>query len=185
MMSESGLAGEIKSALDGVDNAVDSNTILGNTVASHILNNAQFTFLWAAIQTLPPVAPAVIPDPVTSANGAFVSLGMVLTPSGLSDPVAAKAHTKNEMIAGMTSATYNITDTGFLTTPPGSMSTSPTLNTLDLQIAVTTSQDSALLDLSTKIITWVKQLAPTGAVTGTHVAGGITYTGTGTVTSIL
>lgn len=186
MLIPEDLASLIKTNLEGIMDATSANTILGNTIATYVFDNTEFTFSWIATQTAPPPPGAPIPDPIIIANGVFDSLTITLTPSGESEPESAKEHTKNEVVVGMTSATYTIYDSGF-SVALASMGSSPTLDTLDLQIEVTDSQDDALLDLSTKIINWVKQLSPTAPVSGTRTdtIAGIVYTGAGIVTSIV
>lgn len=181
-LSASTLAGLIKTNLAGATDAATANMILGDTITNYLLSNTVFSFSWAALQTTP-TPPSPTPDPVTSATGAFISLTITITPSGATDSAGANESFKNQLIAGMTDATYNITDPGFTTTA-NSMTTSTNINNLVLTPGGETNQDAALLDRCTKIIDWVKQLAPTGTCNGTRTDESIVYTGTGTVTSI-
>jgi hypothetical protein len=169
----------IKENLKEATTAEDALKIFGDTISDYILDNAVFSFSWSATQTIHPYNP----DPVTTASGKFISLLITITPSGATNATDANIFLKNRIVAGMQNASYNITSSGF-TTSSGSMSTAPTLNSLNLSPSGETNQDDALLDRCTKIINWVKQLKPTAHCSGTRIAGSITYAGAGTVTNI-
>jgi hypothetical protein len=172
MLNANTFANLIKTNLNGVTTASEANQILGDTISSYLLANTVFSFAWAA--TLPPT-----PDPVVVASGKFISLVITISPSGATNAVAANEALKNQIVSGMSSATYNIVGTGF-TTVPASMSSSATLDNLDLSPSGETDGSLAMINKCQKIIDWVKQLAPTAPVTGTHNP----YSGSGTVVSI-
>ena len=78
----------------------------------------------------------------------------------------------------MTPATYNITDVGFVTNP-AAMTTAPGLSFLTISISGD-NRDTAMEQLATNIINWVKALGPTVPCAGSH---GV-YVGAGTPTAI-
>jgi hypothetical protein len=172
------LASLLKTNLAAATDAATSNTILSNTLSSYLLTNTIFNFSW--IGALP--APPFTPDPIIIATGTFTTLTITITPSGATTAPLAQAAVKNQIITGMTSAIYNITTLGFACTP-APMSSSATLSTLDLSLTVTPVGDTAMIEMCTKIIDWVKQLAPAGTCAGTHTTPPA-YTGVGTVTTI-
>jgi hypothetical protein len=169
------LRDNIKSALLDKDNATDTLSTLASTCHDYIKSNTLITFAWTAALPNPPNTP----DPVIVATGEIVSLTFTLTPSmATSQPVAMNT-LKTQLIAGLTLGTYNITQSGFATTP-ALMSTSPSLSLLTLNINGS-DQDTALLQLATGIIDWVKAQVPSGPCSGNHAA----YVGAGLVTSIV
>lgn len=147
----------------------------GDSISDYIKNNAEFTFSWAAQL---PYYPYTV-DPTTTTTGKFSTLNIVFTQSRATTVIAARNHIRNEIIAGMTAAFYNITASGFSTTP-ASMSSSATLQALVIEYYATT-QLEAMEKLSNLIITWVKALAPTAPCAGSHGS----YVGTGMVTAII
>lgn len=181
-LSASVLASLLKTNLASATDAATANTIMGDTITSYLLSNTIFTFVWSAVQTTPPLA-SPPPDPITSTTGIFASLTIAITPSGATSASDAMTALKDQIVDGMSKATYRISKTGF-STSAALMSSSSTLDNLILTPSGSTSGDDAMLDLCTKIITWVKQLTPAAPCTGTRTAGTFVYTGKGVVSSI-
>lgn len=154
-------------------NATKALSTLGNTIADYIKNNAEVSFSWSATN------PSGTSDPVTTASGEIVSISFSLSVSGAITQSAGILQLQTDLISGLSSSTYNITDIGF-STSTGLMSTSPSISTLSLSISGST-QDEAIGKLATQIVSWVKSQVPTGPCSGSHGA----YTGAGTVSTII
>jgi len=167
------LRDNIKSALLNKDNATDALSTLASTCHDYIKANAEVSFDWSAVSS------TSVPDPVLTATGKIITLVFTLTPSMVTSQPVAMNTLKTQLIAGLTLGTYNITQTGFVTTP-ALMSTSPSLSLLTLNITGN-DPDTALLQLATGIIDWVKAQVPTAPCTGARI---LTYTGGGMVSSI-
>lgn len=146
--------------------------LLGDTIASYILENNEVLFSWVATD------PEQLPDPTIVANGKLQNITFTLTPSGLSTQATAIPYLEGEFIAGLSASTYIITDSGF-SVSPGATSSSPTITTLNLIVSGTERQE-VLLQFASKIINWVKAQVPTAPCSGSHGK----YVGAGTVTSI-
>lgn len=172
MLNATNLAQAILDATYLKTSAAEALQAEGEAVADYIMNNAEFAFSWEAVNAVPE------PDPVTTATGEFVSLSISLTPSNATTKAAADTHLISEYVAGMSGATYNITDSGFSTTA-GSMSTAPTVSSLTLTVNATTRENAAL-QKATQIINWIKALKPAGVCSGARSG----YTGEGSVGSI-
>ncbi len=169
------LKNQIKTDLLNKDNATDALNQLATTCSTYIKTNAEITFVWTAALVNPPNTP----DPITVAIGEIITLEFTLTPSLATTQPEGILTLKNQLIIGLTAAIYNITEIGF-STQPGAMSTSPSLTSLTLTISGD-SQDTAIEQLASGIIDWVKLQVPIAPCSGTH---GV-YTGAGLVSSIL
>lgn len=164
-------------SITGEDTANTALNILEATISNYIMNNAVVSFAWNGIQPGDPPTPEN-----TTPSGEIESLNIQLTPSMATTQVNALSHLNSEIIAGVTAATYNITEGGYSTTPLP-LSSAPTIGSLAISINATTQQ-AAMLKLAQDIIAYITGLVPTAPVLGSH---GV-YTapaGTGgTVTSI-
>jgi len=171
------IASELKdnliSELNGVDNANDALSLLGDTISTYIVENALINFAWVAAN------PSGTPDPVVVAQGEIVSLQITLTPSLADNSAQAFTHLIAEVTTSFALGTYNITDDGFVTSP-GSLSTSPSIGVFSINVDAD-NQEDALLQLAQAFITYIQNQIPTAPCSGVRI--GI-YTGTGTVVSI-
>ncbi len=164
-LSASALKDEIKKAIEGIDSSAgDALSAMGDAIAGYLMENAQINFSWNGIQ---PGSPPVT-DPKVTTTGEIMGLSFSLTPSMATSQAGAIEHLKNELIAGLSAAQYNISEAGF-TTSPQSMGTSPGINGLSIAISGN-ERDAALGQLADGIVTWVKAQVPTGVVLGTHAA---------------
>jgi hypothetical protein len=170
------LRDKLKTDLNNIDDPSQANNTLASSLSDYIKNNAEFEFAWVA--ALPP--PTSTPDPVTEASGGFTSLSFSLTPSGADTYSTAMSAFAGQLIASMSSAQYNITDSGF-STSPGNMSTATNLNSINSIQVSGDNQDDALLSLATQIINWVINIGPIIPCSGSRGS----YIGAGTVTSII
>jgi hypothetical protein len=170
MLNANDFRTELISALAGIDNATDAMNLFSTAVTNYILNNAEFSFAWVAIDG------GGTPDPVTSATGAFITGSITFTPSFQSSKGPALTAIQQQYNSGLANFSYNITDSGFATTPAfvGSVIG------LNLNIPITNNQETALLALCNNIIDNVKGQLYANTVSGTR---GI-YTGVGTVTGV-
>jgi len=137
---------------------------LGNAIANYIMASAEVFFSWGGIDPVGP--PPSKPDPVTTATGKISELVITLTPSMATTQAAAYSHLKQEFVTGLSAAKYNITDSGFSTSPM-LMDTSPLINNLTFAVSGP-YRDSALLQLATNIVQWVTSQMPTGVIEGSH-----------------
>lgn len=153
----------MESATRGIStSAGDALSALGNAIGSYIMENAEINFSWNGIQPgTPPVT-----DPKVIATGKISGLSLKLTPSLATTQAAAMKHFSEELVTAMKSAQYNISETGFATTPQ-SMSTSLQIEKIDISVNAN-ERDKALLQLATCIVTWVQAQVPTGIVIGSH-----------------
>jgi hypothetical protein len=153
--------------------AEQANIRMAEAMAEYIQANAEITFSWIAYSG------GGSQDPTTSCTGRYITLMFTLTPSGAIDRTTALNAHKTQLINGMMNATYNITQSGFVTSV-GIMSTAPTIGNLNLNPTGNTPM-LAMESYCQNIIDWIKQLRPTALCAGTHGA----YTGTGTVIAII
>lgn len=174
MMNANDMAMYILQQMQGIMDANQANQRYGQAVSDYIKNNAELLFSWTAALPDPPYTP----DPVTQATGKIIQLNIIMQPSYATTVAAAQNYMRNQFIAGMTLAMYNITQPGWTTTP-ASMSSSLNLNNLTIAPAGSTAMD-VHVSVCTQIINWVKQLAPTAPCAGTHGS----YVGSGTVIAI-
>lgn len=145
---------------------------LGAAIASYIITNTVVNFAWVGALAAPPNTP----DPAVVATGEFVSMSFSLSPSNVPNQAGALSALATQLMAGMATATYNITQSGF-TTSAALISTA-----LPLVLTVTgPTRELALLQMATQIITWVKTHVPTAPCSGSHAP----YVGSGTATTIL
>ena len=154
---------KIKDAIEGMhSSAGDALSMLGDTLSSYIMENAQINFSWNGIQ---PATPPV-PDPKVTTTGEIMGLSFQLTPSLATSQAEAINHLKSELITGLTAAQYNITEAGF-TTVAMSMSTSPGISSLNISISGN-DRDAALGQLANGVVTWITAQVPTGIILGSH-----------------
>jgi len=143
-----------------------ANTLLtemGKSISDYIKENAVVNFSWVGIDPIGPVpaTPVPTPDPVITAKGKITLLSFNLTPSMNSTPIP---HMQLELVAGMTLAMYNITDSGFSTI---AMPVGPAAATLVLSFSGI-DRPSTMLSLATSVVNWVKALKPIGIILGSH-----------------
>ena len=176
-LSASALQSAIQTAFNTSSNLTpeSANTLMGNTLSDYIKNNAVITFSWTAALLSPPNTV----DPTTTTTWAITLLSFSLSPSGETTPTLAQTAFASQIIASMSLGNYNITASGF-STSPGVFSTSPLISTLDLTTITGTTPYDAQLSFATKIIDWVTAQLPTGPCAGSHG----TYVGQGLVTAI-
>lgn len=155
--------------------ASEANTELGNTISNYVKDNAEVSLTWVAAL---PAAPFT-PDTVVSASGKILTLSLPLIPSLLTEQTSAILALKTQFITNFALATYNITDSGFVTSS-GLLGSAPTISTLNLSISGD-NQSNALLQLASNIIDWIKLMIPATPCSGTRI---LTYTGVGAVVSI-
>ena len=170
MLNASSLATEMKNAVGGKTDAIDALSSLSTAISEYIKSNAVITFSWIAVN------PSGVPDPMTSASGAFTSVKIVLTPSGTDNYQQSQSQFSSQCDAGLSASMYNITDAGFSSSPASPGTTIP----LALSIPETNSYDEAMNALASDIVDWVKQQIPSVPVSGSHGA----YVGVGSVVSI-
>ncbi len=171
----SALKSDMLAATLDKDPAAAAMIDLGTAIADYIKANALVNFAWIATNPGPPP----VPDPVVTATGEIVTLSFSLTPSGATEQPAAITALQGELIIGMTAALYNITQSGF-STSPGAMASSPSLATLSISLSGD-DRDIAFQQLADNIVTWVKAQVPTAPCAGSHGA----FIGAGTVVTIL
>jgi len=145
---------------------------LGQAIATYIKDNAEIEFSWSATNAVG------APDPTTTAMGEIIVLEFVMSPSMATDQASALQALDTQFITGMMAATYNITDSGF-STSPGNMSSSPQISTLQLNITGD-NRDTAFNKFASDIIDWVTSQVPTIPCGGSHGS----YSGSGVVVSI-
>ena len=172
MLNTTALKNELISATNNKGTAQDALSSMGNAIASYLKANAIFNFSWVAVNG------SGSPDPVTTAQGEFISLNISLSPSNADNQSDAIINLESELIIGVSAGMFNITSAGFVTTPV-IIDSPPTINNLNIEIEGN-NRENAMLQLATDIIDWIKQLIPTNTVSGTHGA----YTGIGTVLNI-
>lgn len=144
---------------------------LSEIINEYVVDNASLTFSWTA--TNPGTG---APDPIVSTTGEFLTFTVSITPSGITDPSLAQSALATQMGTSVLTSTYNITATGFITTPAA-------IGTLSSPISFninSTEPEQALLQLSTDIINWIKAFVLATPCAGTH---GV-YVGSGSVTAI-
>jgi len=169
------LADTMKLATQGKTNPAEAMTALGMSISNYILANAVLTFSWIASNTVYPYEP----DPIIVATGGFLSVTIILTPGGETNHSAAKLTFETQIMNGMKTATYNITQ---ITVPPFATvaGISSDIGAVTLNVTGLTARDAAFLQMATDIITWLKAYIPAMTCAGTRG----TYSGIGTVTNI-
>ncbi len=161
----------MKAATEGAVEPASALTALGNAIADYVKDNAEILFSWTAAMVNPPFTP----DPTVIANGEIVDLTIVLTPSMATTQPAALSALAGEIQAGFMTGMYNITDSGFATSPAVMADIPP------LTISIMASdRDSAYLQLANQIIDWITAYVPATPCAGTHG----NYTGSGSATTI-
>lgn len=180
MLVVTDLESAMKAAVNGMTDPAAANTALGNAISNYINTNAEVTFSWAAAQTAPP-PPTGAPDPLLVANGKVSGVAIVLTPSGSTDAAASQAALASSIVAGVSAGTYTVSDPGF-SVSPGSLATAPTISSLAL--SPTGQAEGGMLDIATKIVTWLKTLIPAAPCGGTHSVPPAVFTGSATATAI-
>ena len=173
--------------------AQDALDLLADSIETYIMDNAAIAFSWNGVQAATPFG-----SENTTPSGEIQGLSISLSPS-MATPeqgqTFALAHLSDEIITGVSAATYNITDSGYATSPLP-LSSAPTIDSLVTSITgitvvdppaeppAPTPQEQAHLQLAQCIIDYITGLAPTAPVLGTHgTFSAPTGTG-GTVTAI-
>jgi len=174
MLDYNALKNKLLTDLNNITDPTQAMQKPGQSLQEYFLQNTDFKFSWIAF------SPNGVPDPVTTANGKFVSLQILLYPSYATDHNVAMEILRNNLIVSFTGAFYSITDPGF-SVSPASFASSPLLGNLQINISNTTDRDIAMMDLSKSLIDWIKMQSPTQPVVGSH---GI-YIGSGNVIQIL
>lgn len=132
---------------------------MNDALKEYISTNAEVSYSWNGIN------PTGVVDSVTTAKGKILNFEPNLQPSKISDYQKSVDKMEQELIAALSQSFHNITDSNF-TTQSMSMSTSPTIATLQIEIAGGTNE--AFLALATCIVTWLKTQKPVGPILGTH-----------------
>ena len=117
------------SVITGLSGADDALDILEATISNYIMNNAVVSFAWNGVQAATPYG-----SENTTPKGVIESLSISLTPA-MSTPeqgqTHALSHLSTEIMAGVSTSTYNITDSGYSTTALP-LSSAPTISSLTM-----------------------------------------------------
>ena len=152
----------MKDKLAGQTAASSAMGKLAEALQDFIMNNAVVRFTWNGIKPGSPPTPETKP-----AKGKIQNLVFNLTPYMQASQSGAFQHFHNQLVAGLSTATYNITDSGY-STGPLPMSSSPTISTALVLSVNSNTQDGALGQLSSCIVDWVEAQLPPVPVTGSR-----------------
>lgn len=154
-MIPNAMANQIISSLSGCDKPDDAINKFWKAVCDYVSANAQVMYSWVGLQ---PSVPAPIPDPTVMLT-CTIQTGGSLSPSGQNTAAGA--------FAALTAAMNANCATWMIIWPPGfALSPAFVMPTISLSPSGATDQMSAMVMLSTQIITGLKMATPMAS--GTH-----------------
>jgi len=162
------LKNRIIAATQGQINAASALSSMGIAIATYILQNAEFLFVWTATN------PKGDPDPKIKGTGKFISVVITLSPSLANTPGVGVNFLANQITTGMRAAVYKLN-------PPWNTASGVCSDIPPLTLSITgNSRDAAMLMMATQICNWLTAYKPSIPDVGARGA----FTGSGKVIMI-
>jgi hypothetical protein len=170
-LSIDGLKTAMMNATNKKTNGVEALTDMGNAIADYLKEEAVVSFSWTGTNTVSPYD-----NEKQTPEGDITSITISLTQSNKTSSSGALSHLADEITAGVKTAQYNITETGYTTTP----AVMSDVTSLSLSIDGTSDFNSAYQQLAQQIYNWITGYVPAAPCAGSR----LTYSGKGTPSGI-